>query len=321
MYWIDCLTESTHYKNKPTAQGPECGPSLMEESVMISAQRPTGDGNRRGSSAPSRWISNNRIGLFVAFVMLSLIVGLMANATAQGDDAEFVPGSYREGELLLQLDPTESSAKLAEDFADADLRPVKQISRRMNIWLYEYRPPTAKSDETLLEQVRSHPSVLLGQFNHYVQQRVTIPNDTRFSEQWALNNTGQTGGTPDADIDAPEAWDLITGDSTVAGDQIVVAIIDGGFQMTHPDISYFVNTLEIPGNGIDDDLNGYIDDVNGWDAYADDGTIPSNTHGTHVAGIAAAIGNNALGIAGVSWGVKILAVAGSSSAEATVVNA
>src|SRR4030095_15216469 len=153
-----------------------------------------------------------------------------------------------------------------------------------------------------------------------VTERV-IPNDPSFGQQWSLNNTGQSGGTPDADIDGPEAWNLTTSGLTAAGDSIVVAIVDGGFYLTHPDLKFWKNWFEIPGNGIDDDNNGYVDDVDGWNAYNNNGNITGNTHGSHCSGIAGAIGNNNTGISGVNWNVKIMAVMGSSGTEAVVVRA
>jgi PKD repeat protein len=153
--------------------------------------------------------------------------------------------------------------------------------------------------------------------------RNTVPNDFSFTQQWSLNNTGQTGGTPGADIDAELAWDISTGGLTAAGDTVVIAVIDGGFQLDHPDLieNYFKNRNEIPANGMDDDDNGYIDDVSGWDAYGNDGVLPLDNHGTHVAGIIAAKGNNAIGISGVNWNAQILPIAGSSGNEATVIAA
>ena len=95
---------------------------------------------------------------------------------------------------------------------------------------------------------------------NYIYRTSDIPNDPSFNQQWGLHNTGQTGGTPDADIDAPEAWDIETGNSDV-----VIAVIDTGVDYTHPDLAgnIWKNTDEIPNNGIDDDGNGYIDDVHG----------------------------------------------------------
>ncbi|MBM3986318.1 MAG: hypothetical protein FJ296_11655, partial [Planctomycetes bacterium] len=127
-----------------------------------------------------------------------------------------------------------------------------------------------------------------------------IPNDPSFGQLWHLNNTGQSGGTPDADVDAPEAWDMTGGDPSV-----VIAVLDSGTEITHGDLSatVWVNPGEVPGNGVDDDGNGKIDDVNGWDFESNNNNPNGNYfHGTSVAGVVAARGNNALGIAGLAGG-------------------
>jgi subtilisin family serine protease len=134
-----------------------------------------------------------------------------------------------------------------------------------------------------------------------------VPNDPRFSELWGLNNTGQSGGAPDADIDAPEAWDIATGTN-----EIIVAVIDTGVDYTHPDLAsnMWVNTAELNGiTGVDDDGNGYIDDIYGYDFCNNDGDpMDDHYHGTHCAGTIGAIGNNGQGVAGVCWNVKIMAL-------------
>jgi subtilisin family serine protease len=134
----------------------------------------------------------------------------------------------------------------------------------------------------------------------------TTANDTYAGNLWGLNNTGQTGGTPDADIDAPEAWGLTRGDASV-----VVGIIDSGMDYNHHDLSgnVWTNPGEIAGNGIDDDGNGYRDDVHGWDFYNNDANpMDDNGHGTHVAGTIGASGNNGVGVTGVNWNVKMMAL-------------
>ncbi|MCX8035475.1 MAG: S8 family serine peptidase [Candidatus Sumerlaeia bacterium] len=138
-------------------------------------------------------------------------------------------------------------------------------------------------------------------------RRSFLPNDPDFGLLWHLHNTGQSGGRPDADIDAVEAWDTTLGSPAVA-----IAIIDDGLHIDHPDLrnNIWNNPREIAGNGLDDDFNGYVDDVTGWDFYANDNNPRpdslSDYHATPCAGMAAAEANNAEGVAGVAPRCKIL---------------
>lgn len=135
----------------------------------------------------------------------------------------------------------------------------------------------------------------------YLQFASAVPNDPNFVNQWALQQTSN-----DADIDAPEAWNIAQGSNSV-----LVAVIDTGIDLTHPDLApnLWINSGEIAANGLDDDHNGYIDDINGWD-FANDDASPQDDHyhGTHCAGILAAKGNNALGISGVCWNARVMAL-------------
>ncbi len=149
---------------------------------------------------------------------------------------------------------------------------------------------------------------------NYKYKLFLAPNDPSYSRQWALDNIGQTGGIEDADIDAPEAWDLSTGNP-----EIIVAITDTGIDYRHPDLAknMWTNPGETPNNGIDDDGNGYVDDVYGYDFAGAVNTDPSDTasdpddffyHGTLAAGLIGAVGNNNVGISGVNWNVKMMAL-------------
>ncbi|GIW89489.1 MAG: hypothetical protein KatS3mg108_3813 [Isosphaeraceae bacterium] len=139
------------------------------------------------------------------------------------------------------------------------------------------------------------------------RQRMSL-NDPLLAQQWHLINTGQNGGTPGADARVQGAWEV---GATGAG--VLVAIIDDGVQLDHPDLApnLWTNPGETPDNGIDDDGNGYIDDVHGWD-FIDNDADPSaedgDFHGTAVAGVAVARGNNNLGVAGAAYGAQFMAV-------------
>ena len=220
---------------------------------------------------------------------------------------------YVDGQIMIKLrsDLALSHQQMLQevlgDFQPVNLGMVENLSSRLNIFLLSFNPGVI-DDDRLLEEIKAHPYVELAQFNHYIQQRELIPNDTYFAIQWNMNNTGQTGGTNDADIDGPEAWDLGTSGVTATGDTIVIAIVDDGFDIDHEDISYWKNYHDIPGNGIDDDTNGYIDDYDGWNSWTNSGEITERDHGTHVAGIAAARGNNSKGVTGVNMNVKVMPV-------------
>ena len=229
-----------------------------------------------------------------------------------------------------KYDPDRIIVKLAPDISRNDFGSIidtnfymieKVLVRRLNIISIKLKNNQI-SPVDAIKEFRRNPFVDKAIPDTKVSRR-DMPDDTQFDQQWALHNIGQNGGTEDADIDAPEAWDIANGGVTPLGDTIVVAIVDGGMMLTHVDIipNLWTNWGEIPGNGIDDDNNGYIDDVHGWDAYASDGSIPSDGHGTHVAGIVGAKGNNGVSVAGVNWNVKLMPLAGSSGTTSIVLEA
>lgn len=164
----------------------------------------------------------------------------------------------------------------------------------------------------------------------YLVHHMVTPDDPQYGQLWGLHNQGQTGGTSDADIDAPEAWELGTGSLSVR-----VGVIDTGIDHTHPDLA--ANIWTNPGesgndgsgndkrtNGIDDDGNGYIDDWRGWDFVNNDNNpMDDHYHGTHCAGTIGAVGGNSAGITGVCWqvslvGLKFLDAGGSGTTSAAI---
>lgn len=136
-----------------------------------------------------------------------------------------------------------------------------------------------------------------------------VPNDPFFSLEWGMLNTGQTvnldPGTAGADARMPDAWTVLTGNAN-----FVVAIIDSGTLLAHEDLAanIWTNPGEIAANGIDDDANGYIDDTRGWDFFSVDNDPSDVGHGTHTAGTVGAVGNNGVGVAGVAWNCKLMAL-------------
>ena len=172
--------------------------------------------------------------------------------------------------------------------------------------------------ETAVAALLADPRVEYAEPN-YIISTFGMPNDPAFHHQWGLHNVGQpVKSLPSQgagiDVDAPEAWDMGTGSHDV-----VVAIVDEGLDVTHPDLAanVWVNPGEIPNNRYDDDGNGLADDVNGWDFLNDDATVfdgandQSNSidfHGTHTGGTVGAVGNNGIGVTGVCWNVRLMSL-------------
>ena len=218
--------------------------------------------------------------------------------------------TYVENEFIIWLEKGVDASSFAIE-SNAGITPKRMLSERLNIWLFE-TDDKAESHEAKLDRLWKHPDVRVIQNNHTnIQLRESIPDDPYYGQQWAP-----------AIMQLPQAWETYTtGGVTATGDTIVVAVIDGGVYLNHEDLSLWKNRHEIPNNGIDDDNNGYVDDYDGWNAYYHNGNVGSDSHGTHVAGIIGAIGNNGTGVCGVNWNVKVMPVCGSSGNESIVVEA
>jgi len=240
----------------------------------------------------------------IFYVLISFVLAHSINAQPNP--------SYIENELIIWLKPGVNAHEFAKG-TFGDVKPKKLLSRRLNIWLFELTDGTGVQRNARLNTLKLSEDVKYVQNNHRIATRSVTPNDTKYEDQWAP-----------AKIKLPEVWDeYTTGGISADGDEIVIAVIDNEFYLPHEDLDFWKNTNEIPGNGIDDDNNGYIDDYDGWNAYTSTGIMPtpSDVHGTHVAGVAGARGNNGIGISGVNWNVKTMPIAGSTLVESVAVEA
>ena len=177
---------------------------------------------------------------------------------------DFVPG-----QLIISFHPDVTPDEIADFYREYNLRQVEDLDgdRRDDDPEEKLAAVPEEQTEDLIAVLERDPRVDYVELNFLLSTALT-PDDPLLSQLWGLNNTGQTGGTTDADIDAPEAWDITTGSSDV-----IVAVIDTGIDYNHQDLvsNIWTNPGEVPGNGIDDDGNGYIDDIHGINAITNSG--------------------------------------------------
>lgn len=222
---------------------------------------------------------------------------------------------HRQGEILVRIEdgtqPERLINALEEQFARGAFNTKLITSNPYNIWSITFDFDNINERE-VLNSSRVAPTVIHAQYNRVVKQRNT-PDDPEYNQQWQYNNIGTLGGAIDADMDADLAWDITTGGVTAGGDTIVVCIIDDGIEQEHEDFedNIWYNKYEIPGNDIDDDGNGYVDDYYGWNVVDEnDDVFGVADHGTPVAGIIGAKGSNGKGVTGVNWDVKLMILKG-----------
>ena len=243
-----------------------------------------------------------------------VVMAFVASVHAAGPAVSL---NYVPGEVIVQFRPDcvveeqqPGGAILQKVIGPAEIHErlgssiLREFSPRVLPGLQLARISEGITVEDAIAKYREDPCVEFAEPNYIGEYTETIPSDTNFNLQWAHRNTGQTGGTADADIDSSDAWDLMTGSTAV-----LIALPDSGTEITHPDLAanIWTNPGEIPANGLDDDSNGFIDDVQGWDFEGGDNDVSStNTHGTHCAGIIGAEGNNAQGVSGAMWTTRIL---------------
>jgi thermitase len=246
----------------------------------------------------------------LTFVMLAGLLGgstEQAGARPSKDTPSFKETGEKEydpDQIIVKLKPGTPSGALKDENRENGARTQDKIPRfRLSV----VDLPSDLPVEEAVERYEESPDVEYAEPDYLLQASQTpAANDPDYPKLYGLNNTGQDGGTADADVDAPEAWSTTSGNA-----ETVVAVIDSGVDIGHPDLknNVWVNADEVAGNGIDDDGNGYVDDVNGWDFVKNDATVfdsGDNPHGTHVAGTIAAEGNNNVGVVGVNWRAQIM---------------
>jgi subtilisin family serine protease len=250
-------------------------------------------------------------------------LGLLSPPPKGHDFTRIRPGAlYKPGELLVRFAPKVNGKAPGSAEKGRILSSVGggMVRREYGLvpGLTLVKLPPGLTVEKALKRFNRDKRILYAEPNY--GGKVTATNDTHFSRLWGMHNTGQTGGTPDADIDAPEAWNIGTGNSNV-----VVAVLDSGVDYYHEDLA--TNMWINPGedkpplgviteddwDGSDDDENGYTDDICGYDFCSwgkprDSKPLDGLSHGTHCAGTVGAVGNNSQGVVGVCWDVSIMAV-------------
>ncbi len=242
--------------------------------------------------------------------LLSAIVGLVllipSSLLAQ---AQYVPGN-----IMVMLAPGVHPENVVSDLRSVDgiatgLVVDKELSAPMRAWLLKF-DIEAIAQQKMLQMVNAHPAVQMAQNDHIVTER-EVPNDTQYGQQWHHQN-----------IASETAWDITTGGLTATGDTIVVCIIENS-DLPHPDLigNAWFNHFEIPNNNIDDDVNGYVDDFRGWNTPGGDDDVYGGSHGTQVAGMIGAKGDNGAGVAGANWNVKMMVVDYGGVQESAVVAA
>ena len=220
-----------------------------------------------------------------------------------------------QGEFIVQVQNDANITDFQQQQNIKALRKSNDVTFRqimktpLNLWVVkiDFASVSESEFETRLQSAGGFVHV---KPNRRITPR-TIPNDPDLTKQWQYINYGLSGGVADADMDMEQAWDIATGGLTPSGDTIVVCVIDDGINGLHEDIkeNLWFNHQEIASNGIDDDGNGYVDDVRGWNiTNSDDNTYSGGGHGTPVAGIVGAKGNNGVGVSGVNWNVKLMIV-------------
>ena len=262
----------------------------------------------------------HRIYIYLIILLICFQSSITTEASEQtiGSSQSYSPNlsliNHTPGELIVRLHADTSLVQLRAFSKKLGAKSVSPIfppttpggQHPLLSRSYLIQFPTTSRLEQLQQKYAKHAlieAVEMNRLNRFCAE--TTPNDPRYSEQWNLKA-----------MNLPKAWSIEQGKRSV-----IVAVVDSGIKRDHPDLrnQLWQNPAEIPSNNIDDDINGYIDDINGWD-FTDAPSFPGHGdwterdnepddetgHGTHVSGIIAAEANNGVGIAGIAWGCRLM---------------
>ena len=241
----------------------------------------------------------------VVFAFTSLTAHAQTDELPNVGLAPHSAGGYVPDAVIVKFRPSANASSKAR--ARGLVNAVSNRQFKIVKGLEKLKLKKGQSVNQAVRRLQKLPFVEYAEPDYLVQ---ATTNDEFYGLVYAIDNTGQdirgVLGTPDADMDVVEAWNIQTGDPN-----LIIAVIDEGVQWDHPDLvnNMWRNTGEVAGNGIDDDGNGFVDDVYGYDFYSDDGDpMDEGGHGTHVAGTICAEANNGIGIVGVVQQCKIMAL-------------
>ncbi|MDH5217085.1 MAG: S8 family serine peptidase [Gammaproteobacteria bacterium] len=245
--------------------------------------------------------------LRLVFILFSLIILSACESTPEpkGQTTTLEKISEISDGLMIKFDDNASGsfdtrATILNNFGLEEVSPISSLAPG---WFLVRQKESLQDLQHVIDGVVSTQGILAVEPDYFIYSHRVLPDDTEFNKQYVLNNDGQTGGLVDVDINALEAWDI------QKGGPVVVAILDTGIDIAHEDLARNIweNPTEVATNSIDDDGNGFADDIKGWNFLTNANSAnDDNGHGTHIAGIIGADTNNNTGIAGINRNAKLI---------------
>lgn len=239
------------------------------------------------------------IPLFSFVLLFSQLNYSQTEQTSNKENPKSIEDILIPNEVIVRLQKGGNAERIVDQMPpNYEFQIDRLLSAPTDIWLFTFNDQVVQVNQ-VIRDLKNLTEVFQAQVNTLVDLR-EAPNDPLYGNQWHHQN-----------INSEEAWDITTGGLSATNDDIVICIIESANVMGHPDLvgNHWTNTAEVY-DGTDTDGNGYIDDVNGWNVSTNNDNIGTGGHGTSVAGMMGAVGNNGIGVAGANWDVKMMVVAG-----------